>query len=170
VQLSFLSSERHRAELELTPDQARYIAYLMVRGADLLDGKVVAVDEKGYEVIAAPNDWSDVHAENMRRIEGGEPIRPAVRTIGRDDPTRAKTRFSRSLNFRVFQHYRRQADTYSNSSGLPASNDGKAFRISVKCFRIAISALSGSRRSIASRIALCWSMSVIIDSVLFSVR
>ena len=30
---------------------------------------------------------------------------------------------------------------YSNSSGLPASNDGKAFRISVKCFRIAISAL-----------------------------
>ena len=39
---------------------------------------------------------------------------------------------------------------YSNSSGLPASNDGKAFRISVRCFRIAISALSGSRRSIAS--------------------
>jgi hypothetical protein len=59
---------------------------------------------------------------------------------------------------------------YSNSSGLPASNDGKAFRISVKCFRIALSAPSGSRRSIASRIALCWSMSVVIDSVLLSVR
>src|SRR5271155_725957 len=32
------------------------------------------------------------------------PIRPAVRPIGRNDPTGAKTRFSRSLNFRVFQH------------------------------------------------------------------
>jgi hypothetical protein len=31
----------------------------------------------------------------------------AAGTIGRDDLTRAKTRFSRSLNFRVFQHYPR---------------------------------------------------------------
>ncbi len=51
VQLSFLSAERHRAGLELTPDQARYIAYLLVQGADLLDGEVVAVDEKGYDVL-----------------------------------------------------------------------------------------------------------------------
>src|SRR5271166_2254807 len=33
------------------------------------------------------------------------PICPAVRTIGGDDATRAKTRFSRWLNFRVFQQY-----------------------------------------------------------------
>jgi hypothetical protein len=51
VQLSFLGAERHRAELELPPDQARYIAYLLVQGADLLDGEVVAVDEKGYDVL-----------------------------------------------------------------------------------------------------------------------
>jgi hypothetical protein len=51
VQLSFLSGELPRAELELTPDQARYIAYLLVQGADLLDGEVVAVDEKGYDVL-----------------------------------------------------------------------------------------------------------------------
>jgi hypothetical protein len=51
VQLSFLGAERHRAELELAPDQARYIAYLLVQGADLLDGEVAAVDEKGYDVL-----------------------------------------------------------------------------------------------------------------------
>ena len=34
---------------------------------------------------------------------------PAMRTIGGDDATRAKTRFSRRLNFRVFQQYRREA-------------------------------------------------------------
>ena len=38
------------------------------------------------------------------------PLRPADRTIGRDDPTCAETKFSRSLKFRVFQHYRREAD------------------------------------------------------------
>ena len=32
------------------------------------------------------------------------PICPAVRTIGWDDATRAKTRFSRWPNFRAFQH------------------------------------------------------------------
>src|SRR5271166_3288224 len=38
------------------------------------------------------------------------PICPAVRTVGGDDATRAKTRFSLWLNFRVFQQYRRRAD------------------------------------------------------------
>ena len=33
---------------------------------------------------------------------------PCRQDYGRDDPTRAKTRFSRSLNFRVFQQYRRK--------------------------------------------------------------
>jgi hypothetical protein len=33
------------------------------------------------------------------------PICPSVRTIGRDDATRAKARFPQWLNFRVFQHY-----------------------------------------------------------------
>jgi hypothetical protein len=91
VQLSFFSAERHRVALDLRPDQARYIAYLLVQGADLRDGKVVAVDDKGYDVLmdvppyppvevdnfaqvepvglVGVGDWSDDRAENMRRIE-----------------------------------------------------------------------------------------------------
>jgi hypothetical protein len=40
-----------------------------------------------------------------------------VRTIGGDDATRAKTRFSRWLNFRVFQQYRRLADIADRGLG-----------------------------------------------------
>jgi hypothetical protein len=51
VKLSFLGAERHKAELEMPPEQARHIAYLLAQGADLLDGKVVSVDHEGYEVL-----------------------------------------------------------------------------------------------------------------------
>src|SRR5271166_55309 len=49
------------------------------------------------------------------------PICPAVRTIGWDDATRAKARFSRWLNFRVFQHNLREAAVCSAHLNRPAS-------------------------------------------------
>jgi hypothetical protein len=69
VELSFLCSERRRASIELTPEQARDIAYLMVQGADLLDGKVVAVDDKGYDVLMDVPPYPPVEVDNFAQVE-----------------------------------------------------------------------------------------------------
>src|SRR5271165_7558370 len=57
-------------------------------------GTAGGLDEKFLRGFGGPTGFAACDA----------PICPAVRTIGGDDATRAKTRFSRWLNFRVFQH------------------------------------------------------------------
>src|SRR5271165_1562740 len=58
-------------------------------------GTAGGLDEKFLRGFGGPTGFAACDA----------PICPAVRTIGGDDATRAKTRFSRWLNFRVFQQY-----------------------------------------------------------------
>src|SRR5271165_930855 len=83
-------------------------------------GTAGGLDEKFLRGFGGPTGFAACDA----------PICPAVRTIGGDDATRAKTRFSRWLNFRVFQQYRRKPVIADRDGGRRSSGE-RSFALNV---------------------------------------